>query len=303
MKRTLLRLLTLLLMSLLFAGCFACADTDPKPSEPMVVCTVFPCYDLARAVGEEFFDIRMLVPPEGEPHGFEPTVRERAWILEADLFLYCGGESDAWAEDLITKEAAVPSLSLLDCVEEALLPTADEHQNYDEHVYTSPVLYRKMLEQVTDALVAIAPELEEHLRANAAEYDRALAAVDEELRQTVADASGRLLIFSERFPFLYFCEEYGLDHLSALNGCSENSEVGFRTLADLIDTILRENVPVVLYTELSDQESAATIAAATGVRTLCLHSCHSVSKQDFIDGVTYVDLMRQNAAVLKEALN
>lgn len=300
MKRVLLRLISLLLLSLLLAGCFACADAEPESSQPMIVCTIFPCYDLVRAVGEGLFDIRLLVPPESEVHGFEPTVRERAMILDSDLFVYGGGGSDAWTADLISDDGTADSLSLFACVEDALLTA---HDGFDEHVYTSPVLYRQMLHHITDALIEIAPEHEERLRANAAEYDLALDDVDNELRATVAESSGRLLIFSERFPFLYFCEEYGLTYLSAISGCTENSEVGFRTLSDLIDTILRENVSSVLYTEFSDQEVANTIAAATGVKALCLHSCHNVSKQDFNDGVTYVDLMRRNAAVLREALN
>jgi zinc transport system substrate-binding protein len=33
-----------------------------------------------------------------------------------------------------------------------------------------------------------------------------------------------------------------------------------------------------------------------------LHACHNISKDDFANGVTYLDLMTRNADTLKEAL-
>ena len=40
-----------------------------------------------------------------------------------------------------------------------------------------------------------------------------------------------------------------------------------------------------------------------GAKKLLLHSCHNVSKDDFENGATYLSLMEQNVAALKEALN
>ena len=45
------------------------------------------------------------------------------------------------------------------------------------------------------------------------------------------------------------------------------------------------------------------ICEATGAKKLLLHSCHNVSKDDFENGATYLSLMKQNVAALKEALN
>ena len=46
-----------------------------------------------------------------------------------------------------------------------------------------------------------------------------------------------------------------------------------------------------------------SICEATGAKKLLLHSCHNVSKDDFENGATYLSLMEQNVAALKEALN
>ena len=57
------------------------------------------------------------------------------------------------------------------------------------------------------------------------------------------------------------------------------------------------------YIELSSGKTADTICEATGAKKLLLHSCHNVSKEDFENGVTYLQLMENNLANIKEALN
>ena len=59
---------------------------------------------------------------------------------------------------------------------------------------------------------------------------------------------------------------------------------------------------MVYYEELSDPKIAQTLAEETGCQILLLHSCHNVSKQEFEDGVTYLDLMKQNVENLKQGL-
>ena len=87
------------------------------------------------------------------------------------------------------------------------------------------------------------------------------------------------------------------------NCCSSESEASAKTLSFLIDKINEEQIPVVFHTELSNEKMTDCICEATGAKKLLLHSCHNVSKDDFENGATYLSLMEQNVAALKEALN
>ena len=69
-----------------------------------------------------------------------------------------------------------------------------------------------------------------------------------------------------------------------------------------MEKIKADQIPVVYYEELSDPKIAQTLAEETGCQILLLHSCHNVSKQEFEDGVTYLDLMKQNIENLKQGL-
>jgi zinc transport system substrate-binding protein len=47
---------------------------------------------------------------------------------------------------------------------------------------------------------------------------------------------------------------------------------------------------------------ADTISEATGAKVLLLHACHNISKEDFQNGKSYLELMNSNVEALKEAL-
>ena len=74
------------------------------------------------------------------------------------------------------------------------------------------------------------------------------------------------------------------------------------TISYLINFIKKENIPVVLHVELSNEKVANTLAEETNTKTMCLNAVHNVSQQDFEKRVTYVSLMRENIKTLKVAL-
>ena len=74
-------------------------------------------------------------------------------------------------------------------------------------------------------------------------------------------------------------------------------------MAELIEIIKTENIPVIYYEELIEPQVAKTISEQTGAKMLLLHSAHNVSKEDFDKGITYLDIMKQNLLNLQEGLN
>ena len=97
-------------------------------------------------------------------------------------------------------------------------------------------------------------------------------------------------------------EEYSLNYHAAFSGCSEDTEPSAGTVAELIETVKKENIPVIFKIELSSDSIAKTIAEETGAEVLTFYSCHNVSKEDFDKGETYLSLMNKNVDSLKIAL-
>ncbi len=129
-----------------------------------------------------------------------------------------------------------------------------------------------------------------------------LEALDADLRAMRASAVRDLLIFADRFPFLYFCEEYGLHYRAAFHGCSGDTEPSLATLKYLIDKVNDEHIPVVYTIDLSSQKVAEAVSECTGARIERLWSMQTVSRTDFDAGETYLTLMQRNYEALKGGL-
>ncbi len=140
-------------------------------------------------------------------------------------------------------------------------------------------------------------------RENCAAYVEKLGELDAGFREVVQNAARKTLVFGDRFPFRYFVDEYGLRYFAAFPGCSTDTEASAQTVAFLIDKTKTEQIPAIFHIEFSNEKMADTISEATGAKKLLLHSCHNISKNQLEAGVSYLELMRQNAAALKEALN
>ena len=277
-----------------------------------IVCTSFPCYDAARAVAGDRADIQLLIKPGAEVHSFEPTPSDIMTLADCDLFVYVGGESDAWVTDILSSfgSDAPRTLRFFDCVEgiEAEHDHGAEHADhdeveYDEHIWTSPVNACAMVNAVVDALCEIDPVNEALYRGNAQNYVSEIEALDAQIREVVANAARREVIFADRFPLLYFAEEYGLDWFAAFPSCSSESEPSAKTIAALIDKVVMDKIPVIYVLELSNGRTAQAISAETGTQVRTFYSMQNVTESDFSAGETYVTLMERNIAALQEGLN
>ena len=319
------RLFALLRALTLAAGLCGCADRQrAEDGRLQVVCSVFPYYDFARQIGGDDVDVTLLVAAGKETHSFEPTPLDVITLSQADVFLYNGGESEAWVDDILSAagENIAVTLPLMPQVSalaeewaEGMEGAHDEHDHdhdhethdsddieYDEHVWTSPVLAKALCQAICDALCQADPAHREGYQARLTDYLAQLDGLDAAFREVVEAGHRRLLVFGDRFPLLYFCKEYGLDYRAAFHGCASDTEPSLATLKYLIDKVEDEEIPVVYTIELSSRKVADAIAETTGAKVLTFHSCQTVSRTEFDGGATYLSLMEQNVEALREGL-
>jgi len=290
------------------------ASTDGKIN---VVATIFPLYDFSRAVAKEQANIAMLTLPGSSIHSYEPSPADIKTIQNANIFLYIGGENDAWVERLLSTldTSKMKIVRLFDYVKlfeeeekEGMQPEEEEEEHgkleieYDEHIWTSPKNAALMVNAITDALCEKDTSNCEKYKENSQSYNSQIEELSKEISQTVSSAKRKQIVVADRFPFLYLTKEYGLDYVAAFAGCSDQSDASAATIAYLIKSVKDNKIPYIYHVELSNLNTAETVAEQTGAKLLLLHSYHNVSKQEFESGTTYVDLLKQNAANLKIGL-
>ena len=323
MKR-LFSLLSALVLTVSLAGCAA----RPAPEDDgrlRVVTTLFPYYDFARAIAGGRADVTLLLSPGREAHSFEPTPLDAVTISRADVFIYNGGEGEIWVDDMLASvgEDIGSVLRMMDLVstrEEEFsegMQGAEEHDHsghdehdhaesdeieYDEHIWTSPANAVVLCRAVADALCAADAENADFYRANCEDYCAQLSALDADFRTLRENAERDLLVFADRFPFLYFCEEYSLNYRAAFHGCSSDTEPSLATLKYLIDKVNEEQIPVIYTVDLNSQKIAEAVSECTGARIERLWSMQTISRADFDAGETYLTLMERNYEALKGGL-
>lgn len=312
MKSALKRLApALLCLCLLLTGCSADAAEEKDSSKLQIVCTSFPAYDFAREIAGDRAQIKLLIKPGAEVHSYEPAPKDIIAIQESDLFICNGGESEEWVESLI--DGSVNVLRMMDCVETVAESSegiyaaeessgGEEEEELDEHVWTTPGNAAKICYALCDKLMEADPEHMNEYMLNYEVYNAQLMELDIEIRTTVLNGVRKTLVFADRFPMRYFSREYGLTCYAAYPGCASQTEPSAKTVAFLIDHVREEGIPAVLYMEFSNEKMADVICEDTSCKKLPFYSAHSVTAQQFSDGVTYLDLMRMNIETLKEAL-
>ena len=303
MKRLIAALLCLCLM---LCGCTAQPEKPHDETKLPIDCTSFPAYPFAQEIAGDRAELTLLIKPGSEVHSYEPTPKDMIRIQESDLFICNGGESEQWAKTLITPE--LNTIYMMDCVDtveesaDGIYNAEDGEPELDEHVWTSPLNAIKISEEICNALCKLDTDNAEAYKTNFTAYKAQLMALDREFRQVIKNSGKHTLVFADRFPMRYFALEYGLDCYAAFPGCSSETEPSAKTVAYLIDRVREDKIPAVLYMEFSNQKMADVICEDTGCKKLPFYSAHSVSAEQFEQGVSYLDLMRINLNSLKEAL-
>lgn len=293
---------------MLLSGC-SLSSENPSDGKLRIVTTIFPAYDFARQVFGNTADVTLLLKPGTESHSYDPSARDIVKIDSCDLFIYNGGESDAWVENILKSADEVNALRMMDAVEalaeehESIAEAEhDEDEEYDEHIWTSPKNAALIVESIRQAAVTLSPESKTLYDSAAQSYIAEINALDVKFSELLSGEE-RYFIFGDRFPLLYFFREYGLNYRAAFPGCGSETEPSAQTVAFLTEELSEsDTVPTVFCIELSNRKLAETLADENGLPVAEFHTCHNITADDFAAGESYVSLMERNYQMLQSAL-
>lgn len=296
-----------LLFVVTFVFC-SCGEVEKSTDKISVVTTIFPYYDFARSVSKGTCDVDMLLKPGSDVHSFEPTPSDILKIRNADLFIYNGGESDEWVDSILESlgDSDKPVvMKMTDYVKPLTEMDADHHaeDEEDEHIWTSLDNAKTLVSKISDEVSKLDQKNKSVYTKNSLDYIEKISKVQSEIENTVKSSISKKIVVGDRFPLLYFATEFSLDWECAFPGCSTETEPSLDRLSKLTDTIEKDKIKTILKLEMSENKVADTLADETNTKVRIFYSAESVSKEDFANNVTYVDLMERNNNALKEALS
>ena len=281
------------------------APVRSSNQKPLIVTTLFPLYDMARAIGGDKVEVQLLLPPGVEAHSFEPKPSDLDRIYSADLFVYTGGLMEPWAKDILAGVVG-DKLTVVDTsrdvvLQQAVFHDADQGGTTDPHFWLDFGNAKQMAATIASALAAKDPTNRAYYDQNLETYRAGLDGLDAQFRRSLADCSQKEIVYAGHYAFGYLAKRYGLRYLAA-QGVSPDAEPTAQDLAKLVEQLQAGSFKYVFYEELSSPKLAQTIAADTQAKLLLLNAGHNVTKDQFEQGMTFFAIMKTDLANLKIGL-
>ena len=214
--------------AVLITGCTAKTEKKDKGDNTKgklkIVTTIFPEYDITRAIAKDKVDLELMIKPGVDVHSFTPTPQDIKTVQNSDIFVYGGTEHDKWVENL-TKSIDMKNkkvVKLVDGIQQLEEESVDgmkhehhhddkkedehnhdhkhekedehnhkgEEKELDPHYWTSPKNAIQMVKTITNALVEKDPDNAEFYKENAENYIKQLEGVDKELHDELIMRGG-----------------------------------------------------------------------------------------------------------------
>ncbi|WP_298463445.1 metal ABC transporter substrate-binding protein [uncultured Mitsuokella sp.] len=288
-----------LLLVVLVAGCGSTKQGGSDKKAFRIVTSFYPMYidviNITKDVdGVEV--VNMTKPQTGCLHDYQLTTEDMKTLEKADAFVVNGAGMESFLDKVVKQQKNLKIIDASKSDEINLLKDGDEE---NPHVWLSVTYSIEQVKAITSQLCEADPAHADAYRKNALDYVTKLDKLRTQMHEELDNLPHKdIVTFHEAFPYL--AKEFKLNVVSVI----EREPGTEPTPQELEETIRQVNaLPVkVLFTEPQYSPSAAkTIAAETGAKIYQLDPVVTgEANEQAMDA--YIDVMKKNMEVLKEAL-
>ena len=288
-------------LSLLLTGCGGqqAQREAAKDGEFVIVTSFYPIYIEVLNITEGVEGVKvvnMTKPQTGCLHDYQLTTEDLKTLEGADALVVNGAGMESFLDKVTAQQQ---NLKIIDASRSDNIHLLKEGEEDNPHVWLSVTYAIEQVKAITSQLCEADPKHEKQYRDNAMAYVVKLMDLREEMHGELDSLPHKdIVTFHEAFPYL--AKEFRLNIVSVIEG-EPGTEPAPKELEELIAKV--QGLPVkVLFTEPQYSPAAAeTIARETGARLYQLDPVVTgESSPEAKDA--YIDTMRKNMKVLKEAL-
>jgi zinc/manganese transport system substrate-binding protein len=257
--------------------------------------------DVVQQVGGDHTVVKSLVPPNGDPHQFEPSPDDARNLKDADLTFISGEGLEGWFEKLVQASGYKGKPIVVSAGIKLRERQRKGKISDDPHVWNSPLNVQVWVANIEKALSATDPADAADYKANAERYRKELQQLDADAHTTfdpIPPAQRKVLTSHDAFGYLG--RDYGIEFLSPL-GLSTETEASAADVAKLIDQVKTEHVKVYFIETSNDPRLVQQIAAATGARPGSKLYAEALSPPGG-PAPTYLRMFRHNIDQLAQAM-
>jgi zinc/manganese transport system substrate-binding protein len=297
----------------LLATPFLIRSVRAQPAPVPVVATFSILADIVKAVGGEHVAVSALVGPDGDAHSYAPTPADARQLAQARLVVVNGLGFEGWIQRLIrssgTRAKVVTATAGLTPLKAEGGHShghshghAHSHGASDPHAWQNVANVKTYVANIAAGLGEAEPAHRDAFVAAAGAYVARLAALDAEIRATLAAVPAQQRrILTTHDAFQYYAKAYGVEFV-ALRGVSSESEPSAREVAAIIRQVRDRKVSAVFMENISDPRAIERIAAETGAKIGGRLYSDALSEATG-PAATYLDMMRHNTRQIVGAIS
>lgn len=274
-----------------------------------VVTSFYPLYFFTSQITGDKAMVSNITPAGAEPHEYEPTARDIANIEDSNLLILNGGGLEGWSENIQSNLNKNKVVIAGDGLTTRIMEKEDDEENIkekrlhdgvDPHIWLSPTLASKMVDNIELGLSEIDPDNSSYYKSNAEILKKKLVDLDNEFKQGLIFCGSKNII-TPHLAFAYLASAYGLNQVS-IAGLSTEEEPSSKEMSEIAKFAKNNNVKYIFFESLISPKLSETIAKEIGAQTLVLNPIEGLTEDEINSGKDYFSEMRNNLSNLKIAL-
>ena len=203
--------------------------------------------DVIRQVGGDGVNVKSLVPPNGDPHEFEPSPDDAKALKSADLAIISGDGLETWFARLAKAAGYKGAPVVASDGIETLQAVLDGKRQTDPHVWNNPLNVVRWANNIAAALAAADPEDKARFATNAEHYIAQLKDADAYAHAHIDSIpTARRKILTSHDAFNYFGKAYSVEFIAPV-GYSSETEPSAATVAKIIGQVRKNDVKVYFF--------------------------------------------------------
>lgn len=295
-KKIALVVLCIAMLAFFFSAAPRLSPDDPRP---LVAASLFPVFDLARQVAGDVVEVKLIVPPGGEPHTFDPSPSLVRSLQSAEAVYTIGHGLDEWVRPILSnlsaKEIVLDNGIALRSSQNVFADVGAEKEDdpVDPHYWLTISNARKMVLTINADLQTRFPDHADEFQKNTDAYLQELSEAEKEIRTILSPAKNRALI-TLHDAWYYFAEEYGL-RIAGTYLPTAGREPSAQYLAALANAVQTSGARTLFHEPQFSTASLQSFADDYGLRLVVLDDIGGIAPRD-----SYLSLMIENAKAIAD---
>jgi len=314
----------LLFITFLFCFLLGCSNTAPADAPPYsnkikVGVTTSIIKNWVENIGKDYIAVKSMVPSGANPHDFQPGAKDIADFIDSDIVFAIGlNYEEAWLDNILNENPELTRIYLGDYI--TTIPTYTsghdedkDHEGHDEdkdheghddhslrpedpHFWFDLLRVISLIEIITLELSKVDPDNTQYYQSESTKYIAELIDLDSyalsKLKKVIDAEEG---IFSDHSGLAYLSDRYGVKLFSPIvSNPHAHGEASPTEIANAIENIKRNNIPVIFKVEENNARYAETIASETNA----IVANKFLRIESLKPGQSYIDFMKYNVDII-----